>query len=45
MKFSLIFWKKRVNTELCGPDETLAETKDCLSDIIGIKFIEFNSLF
>lgn len=34
---------KRINVELCDPDETLADTKDCLSDFIGVKCIRFNS--
>ena len=41
-KFNSIFSKKNYNTQLYDPDKTLAEIKDCLSDIIGVKFIESN---
>ena len=35
--------RKKINTELCDPDKTLANTKDCLSNIAGVKFIRFSS--
>ena len=41
-KFNPIFSKKKDNTVLYDPGKTLAEIKDCLGDIIGVKFIESN---
>ena len=35
--------RKKINTELCDLDKTLANTKDCLSNIAGVKFIRFSS--
>ena len=32
-KFNVIFWGK-VTTDCCYPNETLADTKDCLSNAI-----------